>query len=380
LKRLIDIYNKPVRTVVGLMSGTSHDGVDAAVARIKGSGGKSTVELVSHSHVPYPDRLRADVGGAMDGPTSLVCRLNFELGEFFAKAALKAIEKAGLRPDDVDLIGSHGQTIYHIPAGSTLQIGEGAVIARRTGVLTISDFRTADVAAGGQGAPLVPLADWIIFKKPGEVTALQNIGGIANVTVVTESLDDVTGFDTGPGNALIDEAVRILSSGRFLIDKGGKLARSGKFIPKLLDNLLAHPYYKMKPPKSTGRETFGRPMAAAIISKNRHAGMGDMLSTLTHLTARSIKAAYDDFVFPAHRPDRVVVCGGGARNGFLVSLIEELFAGIPVSTIDDLGVPAEAREALCFAVLANETVAGNPGNVPKVTGAKHPAVLGKVSF
>ena len=383
--RLCEIANKPARVVVGLMSGTSHDGVDAAVAKIVGSGEKSRVELIGHSYLPYPARLRAEVGDAFEGPAALVCRLNFELGEFFAEAALKAIGEAGLKPGDVDVIGSHGQTLYHIPPtggdpGSTLQIGEGAVIARRTGVLTITDFRTADIAAGGQGAPLVPLADWILFRRPGEVTALQNIGGIANVTVVTESLGGVMGFDTGPGNSLLDEAAGIMSGGKLTMDNGGDIAASGDLMPELLDKLLAHPYFKEKPPKSTGRETFGRAMAASTISEYGSAAMKDMLCTLTHLTARSIKRAFDDFVLPAGKVDRVVVCGGGARNGFLMSLLAGLFEGIPVTSMDESGIPAQAREALCFAVLANETVAGNPGNVPRVTGAGMGAVLGKVSF
>jgi len=391
MNRLTSIAKKHTRIVVGLMSGTSHDGVDAVVARIKGAGAGCTVELITHSYTPYPDKLGSEVGKAFDGPTSLVCSLNFELGEFFAAAALGAVKEAGLKIEDVDLIGSHGQTIYHVPpgatgggagkAGSTLQIGEGAVIARRTGAVTINDFRTADMAAGGHGAPLVPLADWVMFRRPGKVTALQNIGGIANVTVVTEDLDGVMGFDTGPGNSLIDETVRILTRGRIKYDKGGKLAASGEIIPKLMQKLVANPYFKKKPPKSTGRETFGKALAEKIVAEHRAARKEDILCTLTHLSAMSIRAAYDDFVFPAHgKLDRIALCGGGAGNDFLVSLLRRLFEGIPVIDIEELGVPAQAREALCFAVLANETMSGNPGNVPSVTGAGSGAILGKINL
>lgn len=240
------------------MAGTSHDGVDAAVASIAGSGASSRVALLGHTHRPYPGRLRARVARAFDGDTALVCALNFELAEFYAEAALDAIAEAGLTPDMVDVIGSHGQTVHHIPPsgrrpGSTLQIGDGSVIAGRTGILTVSDFRPADIAAGGQGAPLVPLADWILFRGPGRTVALQNIGGMANATVVTEDLNRVTGFDTGPGCALMDEAARILSGGKLCLDKCGRLARSGDIVPGLLSELLSHPYFRKKPPKSTGR-------------------------------------------------------------------------------------------------------------------------------
>ena len=441
MNRLCGIARKKTRVIVGLMSGTSHDGVDAVVARVAGNGPKCRVEILGQSRLGYPRALRERVAAAFNGDTALVCALNFELGEFFAKAALKGIAEAGLTPGEVGVIGSHGQTIYHMPPsltprplrgegqgvrvpGSTLQIAEGAVIAARTGVLTVSDFRPADIAAGGQGAPLVPYADWVLFRKKGRITALQNIGGISNVTVVTEDMGGVRGFDTGPGCSLLDETVRILSGGKQRYDKDGKMGRSGGLLPDLLPELLNHPYFKKKPPKSTGRELFGREMAQTVINKAKGAKAEDIVCTLTHLTARSIYNAYRDFVFPVTRVDTVALAGGGARNKFLFELIRGLFNNHPhplslspqgrgksgldsrlrandvsflpspfkgrgaggegyapdVILIDDLGVPAEAREALCFAILANETVSGLPSNVPAVTGAGRPAVLGKVSF
>lgn len=367
------------------MSGTSHDGVDAAIARITGCGADARVELLHHSFRRYPARLKEGVRLAFDGTASHICRMNFELGEFFSKAALGAVAAAGMSPADIDLVGSHGQTIYHIPPargvrGSTLQIGEGAVIARRTGAVTVTDFRTADMAAGGQGAPLVPFADWILFRKPGHVVALQNIGGMANVTVVTERAEDVTGFDTGPGNSLMDEAARILTGGAISYDRNGKMARSGSVDRRLLDKLLADPFFSKKPPKSTGRETFGAGMARRLIQENKAISREDMLCTLTHLTARSIRRAYVEHVFPRSIPERVVVCGGGAKNGFLVSLIRGLFTETKVVSSEELGIPVQAREPLCFAVLANETLFGNPGSLPAVTGALTGSVLGKVSM
>ncbi|MBI5191196.1 MAG: anhydro-N-acetylmuramic acid kinase [Nitrospirae bacterium] len=385
INRLITIARKKTRTVVGLMSGTSHDGVDAAVARITGSGAASKVSLMAHMHRAYPIRLRRRVADAFSGDTALICGLNFELAEFYADAALDAIADAGLVPTDVDVIGSHGQTVYHIPPagkrpGSTLQIGDGSVIAARTGIVTVSDFRPADIAAGGHGAPLVPMADWILFRGPGRVTALQNIGGIANVTVVTEGLSGVTGFDTGPGCSLMDEAARILSGGNLSCDIGGNIAADGDVIQQLCKKLLSHPYFRKRPPKSTGRELFGRAMAERVVAEHPGARPRDILRTLTEVTALSIYRAYGDFVLPNHNIDRVVLAGGGALNGFLVSRLRDLFGDIQVSTTGEFGVPVQAREALCFAVLANETVSGNPGNVPAVTGASHGAVLGKISL
>jgi len=385
LHRLLDVAKKKTRVVVGLMSGTSHDGVDAAVARITGFGERARVDFVSHSHRPYPARIRSLVRDAFEGDTGLVCRLNFELGEFFGVSALRAVEKAGLTLREVDLIGSHGQTVHHSPPsgrkrGCTLQIGEGAVIARITGAMAVTDFRTADVAAGGHGAPLVPYADWVLFRRPGEVTALQNIGGIANVTVLTDDISGVFGFDSGPGNSLIDEAARMISGGKAVFDKGGNIARSGELNNNILKKLSVMPYFRKKPPKSTGREEFGAGVVSRLFEKYPGVSGKDMLCTLTHLTASSIYRSYSEFVFPRVRPDRVVVTGGGSKNRFLMELLSGMFGEVPVHGPEALGIPAEAREPLCFAVLANETVCGMPSNLPNVTGARHPAVLGKISM
>lgn len=403
MKRLMEVFDKPVRTVLGLMSGTSHDGIDAAIAKISGqwsvvSGQRKTetVKLLHHNTYTYHTDLRKMIGKAFNGSTEDICRLNFELGEAFANAALECIKEAGLEPKDVDIIASHGQTIYHIPPsegkGCTLQIGEASVIAERTGILTVSDFRTRDMAAGGHGAPLVPLADYLLLHEKGKVRAVQNIGGIANVTVVTEKLEDVIAFDTGPGNSLIDEAVRIFTNGTEVFDRDGKRASAGKVDEALLKELMSHPYLSMNPPKSTGRELFGKEMAQLLSKlvtgesgKRKGRKPEDLIATLTRFTSESIYNAYDRFVFPKYNLSQIVLTGGGSKNpvlvGHLKGLIKKIGKNKPeVLFIDDLGIPSSAKEALSFAILGNETISGNPGNLPKATGAKRAVVLGKISL
>ncbi len=382
MEKLLDISKKPSRLILGLMSGTSHDGVDAAIVKIQGSGIKSMVSLIFHYHMPYPLSLRESISSAFAGRTGEICRLNFELGEVFAKAALRCIEKAGVKAKDIDAIASHGQTIYHIPPekgkkGSTLQIGESAVIAQRTGILVISDFRTADMAAEGGGAPLVPYADYILFRMEGRTRAVQNIGGIANVTVVASDMDDVFAFDTGPGNSLIDEAMKHLYNKPF--DRDGSIAERGKVNINLLVKLLRHPYLLKRPPKSTGRELFGREFLMQIL-KGRRLKPEDLIATLTQFTVYSIKDAYERFIFNKHRIDEIILTGGGCKNRYMLENLRTLFYPIPFRMIDDFGIPPQAKEALSFAILANETLSGNPSNLPRVTGATKKGVLGKITL
>jgi anhydro-N-acetylmuramic acid kinase len=260
-------------------------------------------------------------------------------------------------------------------------VGEAAVIAQRTGAVTVSDFRPRDLAAGGEGAPLVPYADYLLFHQPGEVLAVQNLGGIANVTLVPDRLEEVIAFDTGPGNALLDEAVRLLTDGREAMDRDGERAARGRVDVALLDALLAHPFYALPPPKSTGRETFGRALVESIYFDRPEIRGDDIVATLAALTVRSIAQAYARFLLPrVPRLARVILTGGGCRNPVLVEGIRQALTPIPVVRIDELGIPHQAKEALSFAILANETVAGRPGNVPSATGAKEAVVLGKISL
>ncbi|MBF0457815.1 MAG: anhydro-N-acetylmuramic acid kinase [Nitrospirae bacterium] len=369
--------------IVGLMSGTSHDGVDAALVEIKGTNGSNIeVRVIRHIHVPYDKKLREAVRQAFTGDTELICRLNFTLGEVFSKAALRVIALTGVDPKDIDAVASHGQTICHVPpkgktCGSTLQIGEPAMIAERTGIITVSGFRTKDMAAGGEGAPLVPLGDYLLFQKSGSVRAVLNVGGIANVTIIRERPEDSIAFDTGPGNALMDEAVRIFSHGKKTFDKNGSIAKRGELNKALLNELINHPYYKRRPPKSTGRELFGTRMAEDIISRSRSMSQEAILSTLAHLTARTI---YNSIA--PYKPDEVIAAGGGAKNLFLMGILRELLVskGIALNNIGEYGIDAEAREAVCFAILGMRTLKGMPGNLPSATGAAREVILGNITL
>jgi anhydro-N-acetylmuramic acid kinase len=371
------------------MSGTSADGVDAAVVEIHGAPPDLSVQLLSFVVVPFDVEQRARIFALFDpitGTVDRICWMNFALGEWFAAAALRAIEKAGLTPYDVDLIGSHGQTIYHAvgddsPVKSTLQIGEAAVIAARTGVTTVADFRVADVAVGGQGAPLVSYVDWLLLRHPTCARAVQNIGGIANVTYLPPG-DDPTGvlaFDTGPGNMLIDDAANRITAGAQAFDQDGVLAARGQTDETLLAELMAHPYLAQPPPKTTGREQFGAPFGARVREGAETRGLRgeDVAATLTAFTAASIADAYRRFL--PQMPDEVILGGGGASNPTLVAMLRQRLAAVHVTTHEALGLSSNAKEAIAFAVLAYETIHGRPSNLPTCTGAGTQTVLGKIT-
>jgi anhydro-N-acetylmuramic acid kinase len=366
---------KSERLVVGLMSGTSVDGIDAALVRLSGSGRETEAELLRFEAVSWPDSLRDRILAVSHGtgtPEELN-RLNFEVAEQFAVAARAVSDGKPL-----DAVGSHGQTVSHVGGVATLQLGSPAVLARRLGCVVVSDFRSADIALGGQGAPLVPFADWCLLVHDARSRAIQNIGGIGNVTFLPPSAtpEQVRGFDTGPGNMLLDLAAQWVTGGAQSFDDDGKLAASGKIDFDLLERLIAHPFLKQVPPKSAGREEFGQAFFQTLTGKS--VAKLDLLTTLTEFTALSIADAYQRFL--PSMPGEVIVGGGGARNTYLMERLRARLPGIPVTTHDAVGINGDAKEALAFALLANETLLGNPSSLPSVTGATRPAVLGSMTF
>jgi anhydro-N-acetylmuramic acid kinase len=376
--------------IVGLMSGTSLDGVDAALVEVAGDTVETVrIDVVRSITLPYDEARREAIhAGIVTGTAEALCGLHADLGEWMAEAVLRVCAEAGVAPDSVDAVGSHGQTVWHRPPteakrGATLQLGDPATIAERTGIDVVADFRSRDVAAGGQGAPLVPWTDRVLFSLPGRSRALQNIGGIGNVTRVPPrgSAEPVFAFDTGPGNALIDAAVEIATGGKATFDRDGKLAARGEVDAALLDDLLRHPYFAAPPPKSTGREEFGRPFVERLVDAMRPEGDRDWLdlvATLTELTARTIADAYRRWIVPLGL-DEVVVTGGGARNPTLVGRIAALLDPIPVHDGSVLGIDPDAKEAVAFALLAWAHLRGIPANVPEATGAAGPRILGTLT-
>jgi anhydro-N-acetylmuramic acid kinase len=313
-----------------------------------------------------------------------IAELHVELGEFFAWVALSALDALGTRASDVHLVGSHGQTVYHHSgrAGAprcSLQLGDGDVIAERTGIATVSDFRAKDLAAGGEGAPLVALPDFILLRRPGRVVCALNLGGIANLTVIPERIEDVMAFDTGPGNMVIDALAALLTKGRERYDPGGGLAAKGTVDAGLLGRLLEHPYLLRPPPKSAGRELFGEPFVRRLLASRGRRSLQDLLATMTAFTAETIGRALREHVIPRFPVSEVVVAGGGLRNRTLMARIRRSLRPVPVTGTGTRGVDPRYREAAAFAILAHETLHGHPGNVPGATGARWPVVLGKLS-
>jgi anhydro-N-acetylmuramic acid kinase len=371
------------QVLVGLMSGTSLDGVSAAVVRFHADGDRHRPEVLAFEVLEFDAERRERIARAL---TSAVpeeyCRLNFDLGHWLADAAMVVIAQSGVPRDDIAAIASHGQTVWHVPGHSTWQTGEAAVIAERTGIAVLSDFRVRDMAAGGQGAPLVPIADALLFSHESRWRALQNLGGIGNVTVVPPGgrLEGTRAFDTGPGVVVIDGVVRALRPGR-RFDVDGVMASEGTAIESVLTDALSHPYFAAPPPKSTGRELYTPAYIASFIDACRRAHPtatdADMVATALELTARSIGDAYRRFL--PEPIDEVVVSGGGARNPVLTAAIARCVAPINVRRFDDVFFDGEAKEAVAFAFMGHLHLLGRPANVPSATGARGPRVLGKLT-
>ncbi len=369
------------------MSGTSADGIDVALVEMEERSQGLSINTLAYLNMPFAEEVREDIFELFGPPSATVdkiCRMNVVLGEEFAYAALAVIQAAGLTPTDVDLVGSHGQTIHHLPGShATLQIGEAAVIAQRTGITTVSNFRARDMAAGGEGAPLVPYFDWLIFTHPERTRVLQNIGGIANMTILPKGCDlkDVYAFDNGPGNMIIDYMVSTVTNGQLRYDEDGAIAARGQINQGMLRELMAHGFVLKDPPKTSGREEFGAEFTQRLMERWRERGVADedMIATATAFTAQAIAHHLKQVVVPKSGLDELIISGGGALNPVLVRMIQDEITPVPVVRVENYGVSSDAKEAVAFAVLAYETMRGRAANVPGATGAFQPVLLGSIT-
>jgi anhydro-N-acetylmuramic acid kinase len=385
----MELWNQPSRLVVGLMSGTSADGIDAVLTRISGFGLTTKVEQLGFYFLPFDEatrnRILAVAGGDFGG-THEICLLGTHLGKLYAEAVRGLLKETGT--EKVDLIGNHGQTVWHIPEAEeylgttvrgTLQIGDPSYLSEEFGCPVVSDFRIRDMAAGGLGAPLVPYTEFLLYRSETEDVALQNIGGIGNITLLPAgcALNEVTAFDTGPGNMVMDALVMKLTDGKQGYDDGGKLAATGKVIPEMLSWMLEDPYLAKKPPKTTGREYYGKEYVEKLLAFGDYP-LVDVLTTATAFTAHSIALSLRRFA--PRLPARLVIGGGGSRNPTLLAFLQEALPETKVQIQEDLGYDSDAKEAVAFALLANEALFGSCNNAPSATGAAHGVVMGRINL
>jgi len=385
---------KKTKIAIGLMSGTSVDGIDAALVKIREGKKGIKPELLAFDCLRYSRSIKNCIFrcSKQEGVTAKdISQLNSLMGELLAQAACHIARKAHIKLEDIDLIGSHGHTICHIPdkekisgveISSTFQVGEPLIIAERTGIVTVSDFRPRDIAVGGQGAPLSAYADYLLLSSQKEGRIALNIGGIANLTILPAkaSAEEVMAFDTGPGNMLIDGLVRRVSGEQDSFDRDGAIASQGEVVKEILAKLIEHPFLKKSPPKSTGREDFGDEYLHWIIEFSKGTDWKDLICTVTAFTAATIGLACRKFVFPLGNFAKMIVSGGGVHNKRLMEMLKEELPQLQIVSSDDFQIPVDAKEAITFAILANETIMQRPGNLPSATGANKRVILGKITL
>lgn len=377
IQQLTQIIQKEERIVIGVMSGTSLDGVDMACVRLKGRGSELRLQLLAFECVSMPDALRQKIRHGFTGTTEQICHLHAEMGRFFGETLGHFLQTHTEFAAQVDLIGLHGQTLFHAHRQCTLQLGDADTVAQMTGIPVVFDFRAADVAAGGSGAPLVPYLDRLLFAAAGQHIALQNIGGIGNVTYLPPNPEaPIIAFDTGPGNAILNELVHVYTNGTETFDRDGKFSAAGTLQVHILNQWLAHPYFKAPLPRSTGREEFGQAFVAAMLKDYSDVSLPDLIRTAVSFTSHSIAHAYRDYLPPL---DRIYVSGGGVHHPILMQELRDLLGPVePLSSHSRMSV--DAKEAVAFAVLAHERLNDTPTNVPEVTGANRSVCLGKLAL
>lgn len=387
--KLQKLLQKPTRTVIGLLSGTSVDGVDAVLMKITGSGQSTRIKVIDFITHPIPENIRYSVFRNSDNKTASIeeiARLNVILGAVFADAVHKILKRNGLKASKIDLIGSHGQTIHHLPGKesflgykvkTTLQIGDPSVISNLTGIITVGDFRIADCAVDGDGAPLVPYLDHLLFSDKKKSRGLLNIGGISNITILPKNSPlRVFAFDTGPGNMLIDGLMYHLFHKKY--DKDAKIAKKGTVIPKLFEWLLQDAVYRQEPPKSTGREHYGQQFQKKLLKVAKGLKPADVIRTVTEFTSYSIWYNYKNFVESHCRIEELIISGGGAENPLIKSTLSNYFKGVKVLSLRQYGVTTQNKEAVLFGILGNECIAGNSASMRSVTGSQKNVILGKI--
>lgn len=379
-----NLHQKTDLNVLGLMSGTSMDGLDICLAKIAKNSNTMSVNRYRFSEYAYSGEFKAWLNRLPEANAETLCQANFRIAGTYVELINRFLREHKIFGGEIDLIGSHGQTVWHVHRHSTLQLGEAAVLTEAFAVPVVSDFRVRDIAAGGSGAPLVPFVDFLLFRKLQKNRLVLNIGGIANFTLIparAENVADIYALDTGPGNSLIDLAVRMYTEGRETFDRDGQIARSGRIRRDILAHLMEHPYIRAEMPKSTGREVFGQKMLMDIVQRFtlERSDFPDLIMTLTRFTADSIYSNYQQFFANKYPIDEIIASGGGVENPVLMEHLKADFAGVSMKLSDDYGVESAAKEALTFALLAAAAVWDIPGNVPNVTGAAHAVVLGKIS-
>lgn len=374
---------------IGIMSGTSLDGIDVVVANIEGTYLSTKVEIVAFQTIPIDEPLKEEIRQAMNekaATPALLSSLNMKLGYAFGHAAKKVCEDAHISLELIDFAASHGQTIWHINENqghliqSSLQLGDPSAIASILKTTVVSNFRNADIASGGVGAPLVPYVDFILFSDPQRSRSLHNLGGISNLTYLPKgaSENDVIALDTGPANMMIDHAMQILYQKPY--DENGQIAKQGKLIPKLYQEIMNYLFFRLEPPKSTGREVFGNQLTDQIISTYSNEKPEDIIHTLTMITIQSIVDAYQTWIIPKHGLDEIIFSGGGAYNSFILESIQKQLPETKILKLEDLGFHSKAKEALAFLILGHETLSLKPSNLLKATGAKRKVILGQVTY